>query len=321
MTFRESKKVRGRKFIKEDCSVNVRKIVDRIDNTAYDYYKAHKDEGDGIWDLYLAVGHACDYFLKGDENTGYSYEKALSKLDNAIDKVSEVDEGLADELWDLAADLRQIKESKKSNRKSLKESEDLANLIAEVKDVRDCFGDDIENPAFSDLYDDIDAWLLEVDNEGLNRETASDLYEIAEQYSKTDACNIAEALADICKRIIETLYYGHSYNESKKRRVIGRVSMREAKRALKESRNPMQLAVIEAATLLDEYGYDNASAWSDDYPYQIFLPLEEDPSIGLNDDYSFFKKAVAKAADKYNVEYDIQIKDHGVLAIFEFEKR
>lgn len=117
----------------ENCSPEVRKIVVGILETAYDYYKAHKDEGDGIWDTFVALGHAVDYFLKEDENSNYSYQRALNKLDDAIDGFAEFDEDFAEELWEEAAELRQIAEHQTESKTRtlfgtlLKEFEDRDN--------------------------------------------------------------------------------------------------------------------------------------------------------------------------------------------------
>lgn len=94
----------------ESCDPKVREVVVNIREIAYDYYKAHKDEGDGVWDAYVALADAVDYFIKEDENSNYSYQRALNKLDDAIDGFAEFDEDFAEELWEEAAELHQIAE-------------------------------------------------------------------------------------------------------------------------------------------------------------------------------------------------------------------
>lgn len=94
----------------ESCDPEVREVVVNIREIAYDYYKAHKDEGDGVWDAYVALADAVDYFIKEDENSNYSYQRALNKLDDAIDTFAEFDEDFAEELWEEAAELHQIAE-------------------------------------------------------------------------------------------------------------------------------------------------------------------------------------------------------------------
>lgn len=261
--------------------------------------------GDFESDLNLVYSNIKQY-IKKLEYFGLSKKtEAVDVLDHLADILN--DDGYeyyAEWIWDIIAPFRQdnFKEYKKSNRKSLKESEDLANLIAEVKDVKNEV-ERREDDDFHDLADDLNAWLSEVNYNGLDRERASNLYDIADYYSKTNAEGITKVLFDICKRIIENLYYGHSYNESKKRKVIGKVSMREAKRALREGVDRK----FEFEKKLSDTGFIFFSKGK-----KVIIPYDKDPSV--------FEKA-RKLADEVKTEFggDYQIgMDNSGRATFTF---
>lgn len=134
----------------------------------------------------------------------------IHDLDDIADEFSnDPDEDIsiyAEYIWDIIAPLRQIIEqpAKKEARK-LKESADLANLIAEVKDIRDDLSTQ-EDQSYLDLADDLTGWIKDVDYNGLTREEASELYNICECYEDTDAVDVIDELLVITKRIIEALY-------------------------------------------------------------------------------------------------------------------
>lgn len=171
----------------------------KAEDAAYEDFKSIASDLRGIADEVEDMG---DYYEEAE-----ALRYAATLLAGRVDESKKVD--------------------RKINKRSLKESEDLANLIAEVKDVKE-EAESREDSDFLDLADDLDSWLSEVDSNGLDRAASSDLYEVADYYEKTNAAGLTKVLFDICKRINETLY------ESKKRKVLGRVSMKEAKKALKE---------------------------------------------------------------------------------------
>lgn len=125
----------------------------------------------------------------------------IHDLDDIADEFSnDPDEDIsiyAEYIWDIIAPLRQIIEqpAKKEARK-LKESADLANLIAEVKDIRDDLSTQ-EDQSYLDLADDLTGWIKDVDYNGLTREEASELYNICECYEDTDAVDVIDELLDI----------------------------------------------------------------------------------------------------------------------------
>lgn len=152
----------------ESCDPEVREVVVNIREIAYDYYKAHKDEGDGVWDAYVALADAVDYFIKEDENSNYSYQRALNKLDDAIDTFAEFDEDFAEELWEEAAELHQIAEHQTESktrslfRTLLKESDDGDSWLAHLENA-DWPDDNLENDIQKGVGSNYKVWYANKD--------------------------------------------------------------------------------------------------------------------------------------------------------------
>lgn len=267
-SFNESKK--------EDKKINRRSLRESLDVTdvesIYRYIKGNFSGSAEYHDLTtreklfnFVCDKLADYFGK---DIYYDNEQSITDV--------------VDWLWD-EKEQESLHESKKINRKALKESEDLANLIAEVKDIKE-EAESREDADFLDLADALDSWLSEVNSKGLDREVASHLSEVIDYYEDSNAAGLMEYLSDICKRIIETLYYGRSYNESKKRKVIGKVSMKEAKKALKEDEKGSGELTDYQKSIIDDLAqsdYEVGHPMSEEDALNWFSSGEEDIPVDL----------------------------------------
>lgn len=157
-------------------------------------------------------------------------KKVLEDLDIIADSLSELGfDYYAEQIWDIVAPLRQDsfneskKEDKKMNRRSLKESLDVTDVESIYRYIKGNFSGSAE---YHDLTTREDLFNFVCDK--LADYFGKDIYYDNEQ-SITD---VVDWLWD--EKEQESSHYGRSYNESKKRKVIGKVSMKEAKKALKE---------------------------------------------------------------------------------------
>lgn len=94
-----------------------------------------------------------------------------------------------------------------SESKKIKESKDLANLIAEVKDFRDDIAYYDDNHDCVNMADDLNAWLRSTDKQGIDEETVDWLWDIIESYNDTDAHGAAMDLKSVANDLTNALSF------------------------------------------------------------------------------------------------------------------
>lgn len=188
----------------------------------------------------------------------------------------------------------------------IKEGADIANIIASVKDARA----EALDLGLDPLADDLDAWLDEVDSDGLTGAVIDDFYSILDypSYKGTDVMNDLEAVADDLAELAS-----RKYNESK-RRVVGKVSVNEAKayragyaKGLREEYDADTLDAIEAAL-------ENIVEELPDTPYAKFAngllkSIDNYGEAPMSQVSLLIDRLNSKGYDDYAIELQVAIDD------------